>query len=92
MSAIPADILASAENALDLMLCNCREAGDVRQDSIRDIALAILAERDRACAVALDEKVGDTGFPEDISYNLAIDHVIEAIRAPLPTQPEGQTP
>jgi hypothetical protein len=50
-SEIPADLLSTAERTLDLVLCNCREAGDVRQDSIRDIARALLAERERCRAL-----------------------------------------
>ena len=48
---IPDDIMEAAEEALDNLLCNCRESCGsheaVRQASIREIALAILAERSR---------------------------------------------
>lgn len=57
MSGIPDDILKSAEDALDNILCNCVEScgGSVglRAASITEIASAILAERKRgvkACA------------------------------------------
>jgi len=42
---IPDDIMKTAEKTLDTLLCNCAEAGDVRRDSIRDIAHALLSER-----------------------------------------------
>jgi hypothetical protein len=47
----PADIIAAAENALDRLLCNCRESCGsteaVRLASISEIARALM-ERDRA--------------------------------------------
>lgn len=53
---IPADILKSAEDALDNMLCNCRESCGsheaVRAESIKDIARALLAERERCAEIA----------------------------------------
>lgn len=53
---IPADVWASAENALDNMLCNCIEASGssekFRADNVSDIARAILAERERCAKVA----------------------------------------
>lgn len=55
---IPNDIMASAEEALDNLLCNCRESCGsteaVRQASITDIATAILAERKRCLEVVSD--------------------------------------
>lgn len=52
---IPEDIMKSAEEALDNMLCNCKEScggtyDGVRAESIKDIAFAILAERNRCIA------------------------------------------
>lgn len=51
MSEIPEDILKAAEETLGDMLCNCKEScggyEGARTASIRDIARAILAERDR---------------------------------------------
>jgi len=48
---IPADIMEAAEDALDNLLCNCRESCGsteaVRAASIEEIAKAILAERNR---------------------------------------------
>lgn len=72
-AAIPEDIMKSAEEALDNMLCNCKEScggtyDGVRAESIKDIASAILAERERssdlleaaqsliACLDLIDEK------------------------------------
>jgi hypothetical protein len=59
---IPQDVWASAENALDDMLCNCLEASGTteqfRIDSITPLARAILAakaEEREACAVALED-------------------------------------
>lgn len=53
---IPADILKSAEDALDNMLCNCRESCGsheaVRAEFIKDIARALLVERERCAKVA----------------------------------------
>lgn len=48
---IPEDIMKAAEEALDNLLCNCRESCGsyeaARQASITDIAKAIFAERER---------------------------------------------
>jgi hypothetical protein len=48
---VPEDIREAAENALDNLLCNCVEscggADKLREASIHEIALAILAERER---------------------------------------------
>ena len=48
---VPDDIMEAAEEALDNLLCNCRESCGsteaVRQASIREIALAIFTERRR---------------------------------------------
>ncbi|EHK78045.1 hypothetical protein SM0020_10215 [Sinorhizobium meliloti CCNWSX0020] len=53
---IPVDIMKAAEEALDNLLCNCRESCGsheaVRQASIKEIALALFAERERCAAVA----------------------------------------
>lgn len=53
MTDIPDDIMKSAEDALDKMLCNCREScggtqEGLRAASIADIAEAIMAERERS--------------------------------------------
>lgn len=49
--AIPDDIMEAAEEALDNLLCNCVEScggsAGLRAASIKEIALAILAERNR---------------------------------------------
>jgi len=49
--AIPDDIMEAAEEALDNLLCNCAEScggsAGLRAASIKEIALAILAERNR---------------------------------------------
>lgn len=45
MTDFPEDVMEAAEKTLDLMCCNCKEAGDVRAESILDIARAILSER-----------------------------------------------
>ena len=51
MSEIPADVMKSAEDALDAMLCNCVEScgsyDALRRASIIDIAKAIMAQRKR---------------------------------------------
>ncbi|MEV5054630.1 hypothetical protein MRBLRH13_000211 [Agrobacterium radiobacter] len=64
MTGIPGDILKAAEEALDNMLCNCREScggtnEGLRAASIADIARAIMAEReahiakmDEVCSVS----------------------------------------
>lgn len=48
---IPKDVWAAAEEALDNMLCHCRESSGsteaFRRDSINEIAQAILAERQK---------------------------------------------
>lgn len=48
---IPKDVWAAAEEALDNMLCHCRESSGstkaFRRNSINEIAQAILAERTR---------------------------------------------
>jgi hypothetical protein len=48
---IPDDIMEAAEEALDNLLCNCVEScggsAGLRAASIKEIALAILAERNR---------------------------------------------
>lgn len=47
----------------------------------RFAALVAQAERERCCVAAGNERVSDTlDEPEDVAYNLAITHVIEAIR------------
>ncbi|NSZ57823.1 hypothetical protein FY145_07235 [Agrobacterium tumefaciens] len=53
MTDIPDDIMKSAEEALDKMLCNCREScggtqEGLRAASIADIAEAIMAEREHS--------------------------------------------
>lgn len=93
MSEIPEDILTAAENALDKLLCNCREAGDVRQDSILDIARAILAERERCDRIA--EMAADV--ETETVWNAATKYILRRIRNPhsLPTatdSPAGVTP
>jgi hypothetical protein len=49
---IPDDIMKSAEEALDNMLCNCKEScggyAGMRAESIKDIARVILSERKAA--------------------------------------------
>ena len=46
---IPDDLLKAAEDALDNLLCNCKDSlgsyAAVRAESIKDIARAIFAER-----------------------------------------------
>lgn len=56
---IPEDLMKSAEEALDNMLCNCKEScggtyDGVRAESIKDIAKAILAERERYALIPAD--------------------------------------
>lgn len=49
MGEISEDVMRAAETALDNLLCNCREAFDsaaaMREESIKDIARAIMADR-----------------------------------------------
>lgn len=94
MSEFPSDILKAAENALDNLLCNCREAGDVRQDSIRDIAKAILAERERCAKIAEGaSSLGRDWVPgslwETLRRETAADIRNPAVRTPS-TPPEGR--
>lgn len=51
MSAIPADIIRTAEETFDLM-CHHGSGLVVRGEAIHDIACAILAERERVAAIA----------------------------------------
>ncbi|MFM1816763.1 MAG: hypothetical protein RLZ98_3458 [Pseudomonadota bacterium] len=55
---LPHDIMKSAENALDALLCNCAEScggtTGVREASIMDIARALAAERE-ACAKVVED-------------------------------------
>ena len=63
---IPEDILKAVEEALDNLLCNCREScgssEGVRQASIADIASAIFFERKRCASIARDATMM-TGAP-----------------------------
>lgn len=72
---IPEDIMKAAEEALDNLLCNCREScgssEGVRQASITDIAEAILTERKRCASIARDATMM-TGAPiEEIGDEVA---------------------
>lgn len=63
---IPEDIMKAAEEALDNLLCNCRESCGsyeaARQAFVTDIAEAILSERKRCAAIA-KEATMMTGAP-----------------------------
>jgi hypothetical protein len=63
MSDIPADIMKSAEEALDNLLCNCKEScggsAGLRLASITEIAKAIYGERLKLEEVGFVEKAGD---------------------------------
>lgn len=80
--AIPEDILIAAEKALDQLLCNCKEAGDVRQDSIEDIARAIMAatdaERERCAQIAEAEYEKRFENADGYSASRVHDYVIVA--------------
>ena len=56
MSDIPEDVMQAAEDALDNLLCNCKDSlgsyAAVRAESIKDIARAIMAERGRRARIA----------------------------------------
>jgi hypothetical protein len=90
---IPADILVAAENALDMLLCNCKEAGDVRQDSIHDIARAIFAERVRATEAERERiaaKADDWADALPTGYAHVFRNFAHTIRTPVHTpSPEG---
>lgn len=56
------------------------ERDDWEDGAVKDIARAILAERQRCANAVLAEKLIDpTDHPDDAAYDTAIDHAHEAI-------------
>ncbi len=76
---IPADIMKTAEETLDTVLCNCAEScggtDGLRAASIQDIAKAIHAERLR-CQIAAAAPIMGHRFPHQM-------FIVEAIRNPV---------
>jgi hypothetical protein len=70
---IPEDIMKTAENTLDIMLCDdtesCGGADGLRRAAIDIIARALLAERERAARIAFSDSsiYGYSGPPEHLA-------------------------
>lgn len=79
---IPPEVWKTAEDAFDLMLCNCIEASgtteQLRIDSITPLARAILAERERAAQAA--EGVGKSYGEDETGWLDCSETIAAAIR------------
>lgn len=85
MTDIPEDIMKAAEDALDKMLCHCVEASGsseaYRLDSVKEIARALMAERERMASLLRDPAAVRVNYLRgDIACQALIDEAVMAER------------